>query len=187
MRGVASRSDALQLAALTSLTKLDLSSAAGVDDVAASVLALRLTQLRELGLTNCGLRSAAALPSIATLTGLTCLDLTSDSAQTANFNLLPLGEEDVLLLTPLTQLKHFYYDGFFWSGAVSRLWSIQKGGGCSRRHGCVRGMHRSSRSEQWWVCRVCFNQQIVASEWVHMASCVQRWSYKKLGGVGHAL
>jgi hypothetical protein len=72
-QGIASRSDALHLAALTSLTQLNLWGAVGVDDVAASVLALRLTRLRDLRLECCGLRSAAALPSIATMTGLTHL------------------------------------------------------------------------------------------------------------------
>jgi hypothetical protein len=69
--GVARRTYAVHLAALTSLTRLDLQSAVGVDDVAASVLALRLTRLQDLRLISCGLRSAAALPSIASLTGLT--------------------------------------------------------------------------------------------------------------------
>jgi hypothetical protein len=143
--GVASRSDALQLAALTSLTHLALDGAVGVDDVAASVLALRLTRLRELRLTNCGLRSAAALPSIATLTGLTFLDLTaSDSAQSEGaVNLLPLGPEDVLLLTPLTQLKHFIYNGFFHS--AMRFWDKQK--------------RRWRQQPPAWLCQVHAPQQ----------------------------
>jgi hypothetical protein len=122
--GITSRSDALQLAALTSLTQLDLVGAVGVDDVAATVLALRLTRLQDLRLTNCGLRSAAALPAIATLTGLTNLGLgvLADDGTTK----LPLGQEDLLLLTPLTQLKQLWNHSFFHSVAVSRLWSTQK-------------------------------------------------------------
>jgi hypothetical protein len=118
--GIASRSDALQLAALTSLTKLSLSAAVGVDDAAVSVLALRLTRLQELRLTHCGLRSAAALPSIATLTGLTFLSLgASDSTETGAVSMLPLGQEDLLLLTPLTQLKWLCGCEFFSNKAVS--------------------------------------------------------------------
>jgi hypothetical protein len=126
--GVAIRSDALQLAALTSLTQLSLCGAVGVDDVAASVLALRLTRLQHLQLENCGLHSAAALPSIATLTELTQLklgaDVDPDTART--YNLLPLGKADLLLLTPLTCLQHCCNHGFFCSKAVSQLWSHEK-------------------------------------------------------------
>jgi hypothetical protein len=125
---LSSRSDALQLAALTSLTQLHLSSAAGVDDVAGSVLALRLMRLQDLRLADCGLRSAAALLSIATLTGLTQLELSAgDDTLEAASDLLLLGQEDVLLLTPLTQLKLFWSDGFFCDEDVCRLWNTEKG------------------------------------------------------------
>jgi hypothetical protein len=126
--GVASRSYALQLAALTGLAQLDVSGALGVDDVSVSVLALRLTRLQDLRFADCGLRSAAALPSIATLTGLTHLSLGgSVDTETGTLNQLRLGQADLLLLTPLTQLKWLYGFGLFSSGAVSGLWSDQKG------------------------------------------------------------
>jgi hypothetical protein len=136
--GVASRSDALHLAALTSLTQLNLWGAVGVDDVAASVLALRLTRLQDLRLVYCGLRSAAALPSIATLTGLTRLDLSvdldreaegsdDDTESAGTPSLLPLGQEDLLLLTPLTQLRYLGCSALFSSTAIHQLWGYEKG------------------------------------------------------------
>jgi hypothetical protein len=120
--GVSSRTDALQLTALTSLTQLELSGAAGVDDVAASVLALRLTRLQDLRLTDCCLHSAAALPSIATLTGLTHLELSggADAETEGTCSLLPRGQEDLMLLSPLTQLKRFYIEGIVQIAAVFR-------------------------------------------------------------------
>jgi hypothetical protein len=135
--GVSSRSDALQLTALTSLTQLCLCGAAGVDDVAASVLALRLTRLQDFRLTDCGLRSAAALPSIATLTGLpsiatltglTQLELSArDGTETEGTStLLPLGQEDVLLLSPLTQLQYFWIDGSFYTNRSMSSANIQQ-------------------------------------------------------------
>jgi hypothetical protein len=123
---VASQADALHLAALTGLTKLVLVSASGVDDVAASVLALRLTRLQELLLVHCGLRSAAALPSIATLTGLTSLVLGPAVVTDGSASVFPLGKGDLELLTPLTQLKHLangdYGQNFFCDNAVAQLW-----------------------------------------------------------------
>uniref|UniRef100_A0A383WIG2 Receptor-type protein kinase n=1 Tax=Tetradesmus obliquus TaxID=3088 RepID=A0A383WIG2_TETOB len=77
---LARRADVLHLTALTSLTGLELWDAAGVDDTAACALALRLKRLQKLNLFDCGLRSAAALPSIATLTGLTGLWLSVSSS-----------------------------------------------------------------------------------------------------------
>jgi hypothetical protein len=135
--GVASRSDALHLAALTSLTQLNLWGAVGVDDVAASVLALRLTRLQDLRLVYCGMRSAAALPSIATMTGLTHLELsvdmnieteTSDDTESAGtLSMLPLGREELLLLTPLTKLRYFGCSELFSSAAIHQLWGYEKG------------------------------------------------------------
>jgi hypothetical protein len=91
------------------------------------VLALRLTQLQDLRLKWCGLRSAAALPVIATFTGLTYLGLgvlaDTDTDGTSN---LPVGQEDLLLLTPLTQLEQLWNHRFFHSAAVSQLWSTRK-------------------------------------------------------------
>jgi hypothetical protein len=126
--GIASRADALHLAALTGLTRLDLWTAPGVDDAAASVLALRLTRLQELQLSECGLCSAAALPSIATLTGLTRLDLKPQAGGMTDgpSSVFPLGMGDLELLTPLTQLKEFSNDEFFCSNAFSQLWSVQQ-------------------------------------------------------------
>jgi hypothetical protein len=129
--GVASRTDALYLAALTSLTRLNLQGAVGVDDVAASVLALRLTRLQDLRLECCGLRSAVALPSIAGLTGLTHLDLSFsdayDAASNGTVSMLPLGQDDLLLLTPLRGLKQLGNRGFFCSAAACRLWCLHRG------------------------------------------------------------
>uniref|UniRef100_A0A383VVN8 Uncharacterized protein n=1 Tax=Tetradesmus obliquus TaxID=3088 RepID=A0A383VVN8_TETOB len=74
-----------------------LTGAAGVDDTAAAVLAQHLKRLQELHLEECGLRSAAALPYIATLTGLIYLGLSLGQP--------PLGRDELLLLAPLPQLE----------------------------------------------------------------------------------
>jgi hypothetical protein len=111
-RGVSSQSDALKLAALTSLTHLNVFGAAGVDDVAASALALRLTRLQSLQLGCCSLRSAAPLASIASLTGWTSLSLSSWDQDTEGYFSFLHGPEDVLVLAPLTRLKHCYVDWF---------------------------------------------------------------------------
>jgi Leucine-rich repeat (LRR) protein len=116
-----SRADVLHLTALTSLTLLDLWKARGVDDTAASVLALRLTQLQDLRLSCCSLRSAAALPSIATLTGLTSLTLNSNASPPSAGG-LPLGRDELLLLKPLTRLKALRCHSFFMREAHSELW-----------------------------------------------------------------
>lgn len=120
---LARRSDALRLTTLTSLVVLDVWDAAGVDDPAASALALSLRLLQGLRLDNCGLTSAAALPSIATLTGLTWLSLAvspySGAAQ------LALGREDLLLLAPLRKLARLDFVGFFSPDAVQELWDAE--------------------------------------------------------------
>jgi hypothetical protein len=97
-----------------------------VDDVAASVLALRMPRLQELRLLECGLRSAAALPSIATLTGLTNLALGPDLTLDGSSSVFPLGRGDLQLLTPLTQLKLFWSKYIFCENAVSELWSEEQ-------------------------------------------------------------
>lgn len=74
-----------------------LTGAAGVDDTAAAVLAQHLKRLQELHLEECGLRSAAALPYTATLTGLIYLGLSLGQP--------PLGRDELLLLAPLPQLE----------------------------------------------------------------------------------
>lgn len=120
---LARRSDALRLTTLNSLVVLDVWDAAGVDDTAASALALSLRLLQGLRLDNCGLTSAAALPSIATLTGLTWLSLAvspySGAAQ------LALGREDLLLLAPLRKLARLDFVGFFSPDAVQELWDAE--------------------------------------------------------------
>jgi hypothetical protein len=115
---LASRADALHLTALTSLTRLEISEAPGVDNTAASALALHLKQLQELQFSDCGLRSAAALPSIATLTGLTRLCLYSTLA----VGQLPLGRDELMLLTPLMRLQNVCFRGFFSYAAWDELW-----------------------------------------------------------------
>jgi hypothetical protein len=119
---LASRADALHLTALTSLTRLEVSGAPGLDDTAASAVALCLKQLQELRLISCALRSAAALPSIATLTGLTSLCLCLDSWAQA-VGELPLGRDELVLLTPLAQLQTTRFDNFFSKDAVDELWN----------------------------------------------------------------
>jgi hypothetical protein len=57
--------------------------------------------------------------------------------------MLPLGQEDVLLLTPLTQLKRFMYNGFFRSAI--RFWDKQKG--------------RWRQQSPAWLCQVHAPQQ----------------------------
>ncbi|WIA21858.1 hypothetical protein OEZ85_004234 [Tetradesmus obliquus] len=117
---LARRADALHLTALTSLTGLELWDAAGVDDAAACALALRLKRLQKLNLFDCGLRSAAALPSIATLTGLTGLWLSVSSSMPATD--FPLGRDELLLLAPLTKLKTLDCGCCFSRAAVDELW-----------------------------------------------------------------
>jgi hypothetical protein len=90
-----------------------------VDDTAACALALRLKGLQDLCIKFCGLRSAAALPVIANLTGLTALELTSQALATDE---LPLGQEELQLLRPLTQLKSLCAAGFIKDAAVAELW-----------------------------------------------------------------
>lgn len=115
---LATLADVLHLTVLTSLTRLHVCNAAGVDDTAASALALRLKRLQELRLSYCGLRSAAALPSIATLTGLTSLSLYVDP-HTAD---LDLGRDELRLLAPLTQLKELDCDALFGEPAIGEEW-----------------------------------------------------------------
>lgn len=113
------RADVLQLAALTNLTALRISAATAVDDAAAAGLALRLTNLQQLYLDGVKMISAAALPVIAALTGLTQLRLyTCTSAAVAD----KLGHGDLLLLTALTRLEEFETDGLFDYDAVCDVW-----------------------------------------------------------------
>jgi hypothetical protein len=118
-----SRADALQLTALTNLTKLVVSDAWGVDDTAVTALAVRLTNLQELRLMRCKLCSSTVLPVIASLTGLTNLVLTiNQHVVDLSGGILPLGREDLLLLAPLTQLKKFMSHNLFSEEAMRELW-----------------------------------------------------------------
>ncbi|WIA34094.1 hypothetical protein OEZ86_012469 [Tetradesmus obliquus] len=113
------------LAAATSLTALDISRHVVHRRVPLCAHLAGLTRLKHLGLRldNCGLTSAAALPSIATLTGLTWLSLAvspySGAAQ------LALGREDLLLLAPLRKLARLDFVGFFSPDAVQELWDAE--------------------------------------------------------------
>jgi Leucine-rich repeat (LRR) protein len=84
--------DAMHLTALTSLTRLDVSSWRSCD-VATVALACNLSQLRELKLVDCGIESKAVLPAIAKLVQLQHLDLSYNA----------LGCDSCLQL--LTQLR----------------------------------------------------------------------------------
>jgi hypothetical protein len=121
-----SRAEALRLTALTNLTKLCIVYALGVDDTAASALAVRLTKLQDLQLWCCNLWSAAVLPVIASLTGLTNLLLTVDRDM-QDQNDIPLGRDDLLLLAPLTQLKRFMGRTFFANEAIQEMWDARLG------------------------------------------------------------
>jgi hypothetical protein len=123
---LSSRAEDLRLTALTNLTKLGIFDALGVDDTAASALAVRLTKLQSLQLWCCNLWSAAVLPVIASLTGLANLLLTLDR-DTQDQNDIPLGRDDLLLLAPLTQLKRFVGRTFFAGEAIHELWDARLG------------------------------------------------------------
>jgi hypothetical protein len=123
----ARRADLLQLTALTNLTKLHLYPVNALGDIAASALVLSLKGLQELEITNCSLRSAAAVPSIATLTALTSLELIDHGSGPEQHRSLPAGREDLQLLLPLTRLKELVNSGFFKAEAVSELWDEDRG------------------------------------------------------------
>jgi hypothetical protein len=120
------RTGALALTKLTGLTALSLYGAAGVDDVAAAALAARLTKLRSLRLVDCSpVLTAAALPVIAALTGLTQLHLCYDSGDP--IHLAQVTAEELLLLRPLAQLRELKCYGFVQSQAIEQLWDAKKG------------------------------------------------------------
>jgi hypothetical protein len=97
------RRDALALTALMGLEHLGLSAAnQGVDDVAATALAVKLTQLRHLDLTGCDLGYMACLAAVAQLTQLTTLRLGNN---------LGLTEEGLMLLTRLSRLQGQHVTG----------------------------------------------------------------------------
>jgi hypothetical protein len=121
------RADILQLTPLTNLTELHVSAVAAVDDTAASALALGLKGLQHLGIEYCGLRSAAAIPSIATLTRLTKLIFTISNAAQEQHRDLPLGREELQLLRSLRRLKTLNNDGLFTDEAVCELWDKERG------------------------------------------------------------
>lgn len=99
------RADVLQLTALTNLTVLKIWCSAAVDDAAAAGLAQQLTNLQQLSLMYVDLSSAAALPAVAALTGLTELTLQSMAGVRHK-----LSYDELLLLTALTQLQAFETD-----------------------------------------------------------------------------
>jgi hypothetical protein len=125
-----SRAEALHLTVLTNLTRLVISNAPEVDDTAVSALAMRLTKLQDLQLFCCELWSAAALPVIAGLTGLTNLGLTVGQDVLGRNDTLPLGRDDLLLLAPLAQLKTLEGHNFFSEEAMAEL--------------------RDAQLQQWW-------------------------------------
>jgi hypothetical protein len=89
--------DALLLRALTGLSELRLNGAqAGLNDTVVSALALKLTQLVELRLQDCGISSQASLPALASLTCLRDLDFKR--------NYCTMDDLGLLLLTDLTGL-----------------------------------------------------------------------------------
>jgi hypothetical protein len=102
-----------------------MNGAVGVDDVAAVALAARLTKLRSLRLIDCHLFSAAALPVIAALTGLTQLHLCCINHE--YIGLVQVTAEELLLLRPLTQLRQLNGTGFVQSQAMEQLWDEQRG------------------------------------------------------------
>jgi hypothetical protein len=121
------RAEALTLTKLTHLTALRLDGAAGVDDVVAVALAVRLTKLSSLCLYNCALRSAVALSAIAALTALTELHLCYSAPQLEAWRLPLLSAEELLLLVPLKQLRELRCHGFVHHFAMEHLWDQQNG------------------------------------------------------------
>jgi hypothetical protein len=118
-----SRAEALHLTVLTNLTKLVVCDAPGIEDTSLSALAVRLTKLQDLQLWRCSVWSSAALPVVASLTGLTSLVLMTETL--ARDETFPMGRDDLLLLTPLTQLQRLMGDVFFTDEAMHELWDAR--------------------------------------------------------------
>jgi hypothetical protein len=110
------REDLLQLTALTNLRGLKVVEVAALDDAAAVALAMQLTNLRQLCLEQVRLTSAAALPALAALTGLTRLFLSTSC------EMVQLDCADLKLLTALTRLRVFDTENLFDEEAVPVLW-----------------------------------------------------------------
>jgi hypothetical protein len=80
-----------------------------------------------LGIEYCSLHSAAAIPSIATLTRLTKLIFGISNAAQEQHRDLPLGQEELQLLRSLRRLKTLNNGGLFTNEAVRELWDKERG------------------------------------------------------------